>query len=102
MRTYGDDALAVSAIWKWVKRFKHGKRCIRTNLDREDPRYRQHPKKKIQKLVKANRRIRVTDLAEQLACSVGSVVNMVRQLSYHKVCARCVPRELTQEQKENR
>ena len=101
---YDDDALAVSAIWKWVKRFKHGKRGIRDETRPGRPKVSATPEKlqKLDDLIKANRRIRVTDLAEQLACSVGSVVNMVRQLGYHKVCARWVPRELTQEQKENR
>ena len=101
---YGDDAMAHSAIWKWVKRFKQGKQSIRDEPRPGRPKTSATPEKlqKLDDLIKANRRIRVTDLAEQLACSVGSVVNMVRQLGYRKVCARWVPRELTQDQKENR
>ena len=47
-------------------------------------------------LVKENRRITINELAESLGVSAGSAVNIMVTLGYSKVCARWVPRQLTE------
>ena len=58
--------------------------------------------RKFDELIRGNRRIRVSDLSNRVNCSVGTVSGIIRHLGYHKVCAKWVPRDLTQQQKDPR
>ena len=56
----------------------------------------------VDQLTKQNRRIRVRNLAEKVGCSAGTIVKIVDQLNYRKMCAKWVPKLLTQQQKDSR
>ena len=53
-------------------------------------------------LIKENRRITINELAESLGVSEGSAVKIMDTLGYSKVCARWVPRQLTEAHKQSR
>ena len=54
-------------------------------------------------IVKENRRVTVNEIAAHLDMSHGSAHHIARDvLQFHKVSARCVPRQLTAELKERR
>ena len=52
-------------------------------------------------LIKKNRRITINELAESLGVSAGSAVKLMDTLRYSKVCARWVPRQLTEAHKQS-
>ena len=52
-------------------------------------------------LIKENRCITINELAESLGVSTGSAVRIMDTLGYSKVCARWVPRQLTEAHKES-
>ena len=52
-------------------------------------------------LIKENRCITVNELAESLGVSAGSAVKIMDSLRYSKVCARWVPRQLTEAHKQS-
>ena len=53
-------------------------------------------------LIKENRRITINELAESLGVNAGSAVKIMDILVYSKVCARWVPRQLTEAHKQSR
>ena len=59
-------------------------------------------KTKVDTLIRADRRITIDELASVLGVSHGSAHSIVESLEYSKVCARWVPRQLTDEHKAER
>ena len=53
-------------------------------------------------LIRANWRITVNEMRAELDVGVGAIETMLASLGYNKVCARWVPRMLTQEHKDHR
>ena len=53
-------------------------------------------------LIKENRRITINELAESLGISAGSAVKIIDILGYSKVCARWIPKQLTETHKQFR
>ena len=51
--------------------------------------------------IKENRCITINELAESLGVSAGSAVKIIDTLGYSKVCARWVPRQLTEAHKQS-
>ena len=108
-QVYSDGAIDYSTVPRWVKRINDGQEepaesdlCDRprsgrpssahgsANIDQEDA------------LIKENRRIVIDELAESLGVRAGSAVKMMDTLGYSKVCARWVPRQLTEAHKQFR
>ena len=52
-------------------------------------------------LITENRRITINELAESLGVSAGSAVKIMDTLRYSKICARWVPRQLTEAHKQS-
>jgi len=52
---------------------------------------------RLDQLIRANRRITTRELCTELNISFSALETMVEMLVYRKVCARWVPRMLTQE-----
>ena len=52
-------------------------------------------------MIKENRCITINELAESLGLSAGSAVKIMDTLGYSKVCARWVPRQLTEAHKQS-
>ena len=107
-QVYGDGAIDYSTVSRWVKRINGGQEetaernlCDRprsgkpssahssANIDQEDA------------LIKENRCITINELAESLGVSAGSAVKIMGTLGYSKVCARWVPRQLTEAHKQS-
>lgn len=59
-------------------------------------------KQKVDDLVQGNRRIKQSEIAVALGISKERVQHILRELEYRKICARWVPRMLTEEMKKNR
>ena len=101
---YQEETMSVSTLRRWVLRFRNGEESISDKPRSGRPSSASTPEtvEKVNGLIMQNRRIRVRDLAMQVGCSTGTIVNIINQLNYRKVCARWVPKLLTQEQKDAR
>ncbi|GFT79216.1 histone-lysine N-methyltransferase SETMAR [Nephila pilipes] len=94
-----------SRVFEWFARFRDGReatdddeRCGRPRSSRTDENV-----KRVQALVRSDRRMTIEMIAESLNMSVGSVFTiMTEDLKKKKLCARFVPHTLTTEQKEHR
>ena len=102
---YGDDGLAFSTVKSWMTKFRAG----RDSFENE-----QQPRPtatvttdeiidKIKNLVVADRRLKIREIAAEVGISTERVHFVLHEkLGMTKVCARWVPRLLTNEQKQNR
>jgi hypothetical protein len=58
---------------------------------------------RVHAMILDNRRVTIDEVAYHLLISHGSVHEIVHShLGFHKVCARCVPKQLTEEHRCNR
>lgn len=105
VNTLGECAPSYSTTKKWAAEFKRGRLSIE-----DDPRsgrpqsaVTEENIKKVHKKVLENRRLKVSDVAEDLDISVGSIYEILTtHLHMKKLSARWVPRLLSDEQKRDR
>ena len=95
---YGDSGPPLRTIQRWASEFRRG----RTSLDDEPrsgrPRTSTGPDQihAVEQMVKADRRVRVQQIAQELGISVGSVTEILHEkLFRNKVSARWVPHMLS-------
>jgi len=106
---YGDNTLDVSNVRRWVRRIKGSDSAKGEALLVDQPRSGRPAHavpdinlKHTDELIKQNRKIRITEINEALDISRGSTDTLVGNLGYSKVCAKCVPRQLTDTMKQQR
>jgi hypothetical protein len=98
----GDSCLAQRKAYEWAELFINGRTSV---VDKQRPgRPRTAPTdrntEKVEKLIRADRRLTVDEIADKLGISHGSVHTIIhKKLKFKKVCTRWVPRELTTEHK---
>lgn len=104
VNVYGDEAVDVSTVRRWVSRFRSndctvedkprcGRPCTAVTSENEQ---------RLDHLIRWNRRITTREVCLELDIGFNAVETMLGNLGYRKVCARWVPRNLTQEQKDQR
>ena len=94
-----------TAVYKWVKRFSEGRESVadeeksgRTATSRTEQNIT-----KVRQIVRENRRLTVRSTTEQLNTDKETIRKIVTEdLDMRKVCAKIVPKELTEEQKQRR
>ena len=102
---YGDDTIDYSNVKRWVNRLKDtgmvGKASVKDMPRSGRPSSAVNPvnSAKANALIRADRRITTDELALALNVSKGSAHNVVDSLGYSKVCARWVPRQLSEDHK---
>lgn len=104
---YGDCAVDRNPVGRWAKRVKASE-SLTTQLQ-DLPRSGRPVSattpdmlRRVDVIIRADRRITVQHLASQLSVSNGSVCAMIETLGYSKVCAKWVPRSLTAEHRMQR
>jgi hypothetical protein len=99
---YGESAMKRRTVYKWVDRFKEGWESIDDNA-REGCPSTSHVGENIQcvrDMVMSDRRITTRIIADKLGITKGSVQTILKDdLNMLKLCAKIVPKVLTQEQK---
>ena len=98
-----------STVTSWVNRINDGQEkpaesdlCDRPRSGRPSSAHSSANIDQANALIKENRHITINKLAESLGVSAGSAVKIMNNLSYSKVCARWVPRQLTEAHKQSR
>ena len=106
---YGNESLDVSTVRRWIGRIK-GDSERKGHCDLNDKPRSGRPASAVNDesmntadlIIKANRRVTIDELCNDLGISHGSARNLVEALGYSKVCAKWVPRMLTETLKEQR
>jgi DNA-binding Lrp family transcriptional regulator len=105
VEVHGANVMSRKQVWVWCTAFDNG----RTDVQDEQQSGRPSTSTTddnlchIEGLIQEDRRIRVSDIADELNISVGTVHNIVHeQLGYRKKCSRWVPRQLTEVHKATR
>jgi len=105
VQVYGDNDMKKTAVYKWVKRFSEGRESV-TDEERSGQPATSRTEKNIAKIcqiVSENRRLTVRSIAEQVNIDRETARKILTEdLDMRKVCAKMVPKELTEEQKQRR
>ncbi|KAG8227149.1 hypothetical protein J437_LFUL001693 [Ladona fulva] len=102
---YGDNCLSRKAVCNWIQMLNKGRENIR---DRERPGRpaevsTEATVQRVEQIIRNDRRVTINDVARAVGCSHGTAYNIMHeQLKFRKICARWVPRQLSEEQKMNR
>ena len=105
VQVYGDNAMKKTAVYKWVKRLSEGRESV-TDEERSRRLATSRTEDKIAKfrqIVHENLRLTVRSIAEQVNIDRETFRKILTEnLDMRKVCAKMVPKELTEEQKQRR
>jgi len=101
----GDSALPRRSVYEWIEKFQHGRTSLKdeegagrpstsiTDSNVEDARA----------MILENRRVNIDEMANHFEISHGSAYDIIHnRLGFRKVCARLVPKQLTEEHRNNR
>lgn len=102
---YGDEAPSKAMVCNWHNEFKRGRKSIETATKPGRPveATSNDISEAVEKLVMADRRVKVREIAEELGVSKDSVDRILRyNLGMSKVAARWVPKMLSPVQKADR
>jgi len=105
VQVYGDNAMEKTAEYKWVKRFSEGRESVTEEERSGWPATSRTEENitKVRQIVRENRPLTVSSIAEQVNIDRKTVRKILTEdLDMKKVCAKMVPKELTEEQKKRR
>lgn len=103
---YGDDTVDRSTVGRWAKLTAAGKghanvydrpRCGRPQSARTEATI-----EKVNDFIAEDRRVTVAELSLKLDIGEATVCRLIKDLGFSKVCARWVPRQLTDAHKDQR
>jgi len=99
----GAQTVDVRTLRRWVVRFSSGETDVKDEPRSGQPCTAVTPQneERLDQLICANRQFTTRDLCTELNIGFNALETMVATLEYRKVCARRVPRLLTQEHKEH-
>jgi len=105
VQVYRDNSMKKTAVYKRVKHFSEGRESD-TNEKRSGWPATSRTKEniaKVHQIVRENRRLTVRSIAEQVNINREADRKILTEdLDMRKVCAKMVPKELTEEQKQRR
>ena len=102
---YGEDAMSKTRVYEWHKRFKNGREEVEDDRKSGRPSTSKTDENidRVRQLVRSDRRLTVRMIAEELSMNRETVRTiLVQELGMRKVCAKMVPKLLTDDQKEHR
>ena len=104
LKVYGNQTVDVSTVRRWVIRFSRGDNHVNDKPRSGRPCTAVNPQneERLDQLIRANRRITTRELCTELNVGFNALETMLATLGYRKVCAKWVPRTLTQEEKNHR
>jgi len=98
VQVYGDNAMKKTAVYKWVKRFYEERGSVT-----EEERSGRPATGRTEENIAEVRRLTVRSIAEQVNIDREAVRKIwTEDLDMRKVCAKMLPKELTEEQKQRR
>jgi len=103
-RAYGSVCMGASSVRRLVKHFKNGNTSIQDQPQSGHPQTAstERNKERVDEIIQDNRRVTVDTIARTLGLWHNAVQEMIESSGYRKVCARWVPRLLTEDHKGQR
>jgi len=101
---YGDSALSYASVKRWVTHFKSGESSItdKPRSGRPSTADTEENRVLVDELIRSDRRTTVREIVDKIGTGHNAAQNIISDLGYSKVCARWVPRQLTNELKRSR
>jgi len=103
MQVYGDNVMKKTAVYNWVKRISEGRENV-TDEERSGRPATSRTEENIanvRQIVLENRRLTVRSISVQVNNDRERVRKIITEdLDMRKVCAKMVPKKLTEEQKQ--
>jgi len=100
VQVYGNNAMKKTAVCKWVKRFSEGRGSV-TDEKRSGRLAKSKTEgniTKIRQILRENRRLTVRSIAKYVNIDRETVRKILTEdVDMRKVCAKMVPKELTEE-----
>lgn len=104
-QAYGDSVLSRAQVFRWFKEFSEGREAIEDEPRSGRPSTAKTDENviKVRDLVRSDRRLTVRMIGEQLGLTHTTVHQILtNDLEMRKICAKMVPKILSQDQKDNR
>ena len=103
-KAYGEHAYGRTTVYDWYKRFKDGRTSIEDDdrCGRPSTSTNKEQCQLVQAYVRENRRSSIRHLSAFFEIAIGSVQTILHNLNMHRVCAKFVPKLLSDDQKTNR
>ena len=104
-QVYGEDVMGRTQLFQWHKKFKEGREDLADDARSGRPSTSWHDDniKRVKEFVRSDRRLMVRMIAEELTINKSTVWSIIfENLGMRKVCAKMVPKLLSDEQKERR
>ena len=102
---YGVSALPRRSVYEWIEKFQHDRTSVKDGerAGRPSTSITDSNVKDARAMILENRRVTIDEVANHFEISHGSACDIIHnRLGFRKVCARWVPKELTEEQRNNR
>ena len=102
---YGEKCMSRTRAFEWFKRYKHGRTSTDNDTHKRRPATAVNDENiaKVDELIRGDRRVRVRDIMASVNIGAKAANKIIHErLGYSKVCARWVPRQLTDDNKETR
>jgi len=101
---YKEPALSYDSVRRWVIKFKSGSRDIsdKPRSGRPKTAVTNDNKRRVDEMILGNRRVTVRDIIDEIGIGHNALHEIINELGYSKVCARWVPRMLTDELRQSR
>ena len=103
-RLYGDVCMGASSDRRWVEHFQDRNTSIQYQPRSGHPRTAstEPDKKRLDEIIKEDRRVTLDAVAAKFGIRHSAVQEMIGSLGYREICARWVPRLLTEDPKVQR
>ncbi|XP_046686723.1 protein GVQW3-like [Homalodisca vitripennis] len=102
---YGEDALSRTQVFRWYKNVREGRDDV-YDKQRVGPPSTSHTDTNVQKVrdvLNSDRRLSIVAIADEIGIDKMTVQNIIKNdLGMRKICAKLVPKHLTDEQKNRR
>ena len=101
---YKESALSHATVKQWLDHFKSGRTDIndKPRSGRPASAVTEVNKKRVDEMIRSDRRVTIRDIVDVIETGHNAVQNLISELGYTKVCARWVPRQLTDQLKQSR
>jgi transposase len=95
---YGNHTISYRSVRRWVEYFSTGATDLndKHRSGRPSSAATQKNKIRVNEMIQNDRRVTVLDIMNELEIGSSVVQHIINELGYSKVCARWVPRQLTQ------
>lgn len=104
-QAYKEDAMSRAMVFMWHKRFKDGREDVEDDdrAGRPSTSRNEENLAKVREVLNSDRRLSIRLIADRVNLNYGTVFQMVSEdLMMRKVCAKLVPKVLTDDQKQRR